>query len=169
MMKDSLAVIRKDLQYITDSLREEIKFLAGNQLLITGGAGFLGHYLIQSLLYWNSQQDSAYNVRLTVYDNFIRGVPDWLKKIEGDQNLELVKHDITNPLPRDIGSFQYIIHAASIASPIYYRIHPIETMDANVTGLRILLDYWDLAPVTMNQNVTVKLYALILPGSMISP
>lgn len=140
-MKGSLAVIRKDLQYITDSLREEIKLLAGNQLLITGGAGFLGHYLIQSLLYWNSQQDGAYSVRLTVYDNFIRGVPDWLKKIEGDQNLELVKHDITNPLPRDIGSFQYIIHAASIASPIYYRIHPIETMDANVTGLRILLDY----------------------------
>ena len=41
----------------------------------------------------------------------------------------------------DIDDFQYIIHAASIASPIYYRLHPIETMDANVTGLRLLLDY----------------------------
>jgi nucleoside-diphosphate-sugar epimerase len=37
--------------------------------------------------------------------------------------------------------FAYIIHAASIASPIYYRLHPIETMDANVNGLRTLLDY----------------------------
>ena len=37
--------------------------------------------------------------------------------------------------------FDWIIHAASIASPIYYRKYPIETMDANVNGLRNLLDY----------------------------
>jgi nucleoside-diphosphate-sugar epimerase len=37
--------------------------------------------------------------------------------------------------------FSYIIHAASIASPMYYRKYPIETMDANVKGLRSLLDY----------------------------
>jgi nucleoside-diphosphate-sugar epimerase len=37
--------------------------------------------------------------------------------------------------------FQYIIHAACIASPTYYRRCPIETMDANVNGLRFLLDY----------------------------
>ncbi len=35
----------------------------------------------------------------------------------------------------------WIIHAASIASPIYYRKYPIETMDANVNGLRRLLDH----------------------------
>jgi len=40
-----------------------------------------------------------------------------------------------------MGDFQYIIHAASIASPTYYRKHPIETMDANVNGLRYLLEY----------------------------
>ena len=36
--------------------------------------------------------------------------------------------------------FDFIIHAASIASPTYYRRYPIETMDANVIGLRNLLD-----------------------------
>ena len=45
------------------------------------------------------------------------------------------------PLPADMGDFEYIIHAASIASPMYYRKYPIETMDANVQGLRYLLDY----------------------------
>jgi UDP-glucuronate decarboxylase len=34
-----------------------------------------------------------------------------------------------------------VIHAASIASPIFYRRYPIETMDANVNGLRNLLEY----------------------------
>jgi nucleoside-diphosphate-sugar epimerase len=37
--------------------------------------------------------------------------------------------------------FEYIIHAAGIASPIYYRLHPLETMDANIDGLRGLLEY----------------------------
>jgi nucleoside-diphosphate-sugar epimerase len=76
-----------------------------------------------------------------VLDNFIRGVPAWLTALEGDSNLHLLKHDITDPLPAGIGDLQYIIHGASIASPIYYRKYPIETMDANVNGLRFLLEY----------------------------
>jgi len=44
-------------------------------------------------------------------------------------------------LPSDIDDYQYIIHVASIASPTYYRRYPIETMDANVNGLRSLLEY----------------------------
>jgi nucleoside-diphosphate-sugar epimerase len=46
-----------------------------------------------------------------------------------------------DPLPADMGDFQFIIHAASIASPMYYRRYPIETMDSNINGLRNLLDY----------------------------
>ena len=53
----------------------------------------------------------------------------------------LSRRDITDPLPDNMPDFQYIIHAASIASPIFYRKYPIETMDANVNGLRSLLDY----------------------------
>jgi nucleoside-diphosphate-sugar epimerase len=54
----------------------------------------------------------------------------------------LRKHDVTHPVPKDAPHFDYIIHAASIASPTYYRRHPIETMDANVNGLRHLLEYF---------------------------
>ena len=35
-----------------------------------------------------------------------------------------------------------MIHLASIASPIFYRKYPIQTLDANVTGYRNLLDYY---------------------------
>ena len=41
----------------------------------------------------------------------------------------------------------YIIHMASIASPIFYRQHPIETLDANIWGLRRLLDFYRERPV----------------------
>jgi len=140
-MRNYEDVTNKDLEYIYSNLKEEFACLSDKRLLVTGGAGFLGHYLVQAVLYWNKRTDEALSIQLTVYDNYIRGVPAWLTKLEGDKNLILIKHDITNPLPQDIGDFQYIIHAASIASPTYYRMHPIETMDANVNGLRTLLEY----------------------------
>lgn len=141
MMKDFRDVVDKDLEYICSNLKDELACLSGKRFLITGGAGFLGYYLIQSILHWNKTTDKARSIQLTVYDNYIRGMPAWLTRLEGDENLTLVKHDITNPLPQDIGDFQYVIHAASIASPTYYRKYPIETMDANVNGLRHLLEY----------------------------
>ncbi|OEU82715.1 MAG: NAD-dependent dehydratase [Desulfobacterales bacterium S5133MH4] len=140
-MRTSQDVINRDLEYIYNKLKEELGRLAGKKLLITGGAGFLGYYLVQSILYWNERVDRVQSIRLTVYDNYIRGMPPWLTKLEGTKNLMLVKHNISDSLPRDIDDFQYIIHAASIASPTYYRKYPIETMDANVKGLRFLLEY----------------------------
>jgi nucleoside-diphosphate-sugar epimerase len=142
MRINSKHVVEKDLEYISNNLKEEFTCLSGKNLLLTGGAGFLGYYLVQSILYWNRKADKAQHIKLTVYDNYIRGVPGWLMKLEGDKNLNLVKHDITGPLPTNIGDFSYIIHGASIASPTYYRKYPIETMDANVNGLRILLEYF---------------------------
>jgi len=133
-------VVKEDLDYISRQLTKELPALSGKRIAITGGAGFLGYYLVQAILHWN--ENSSYEpARVHVYDNFSRGMPEWLSDLEGNVNLTLVKHDITAPLPDDFGPFEFVIHAASIASPIYYRQHPIETMDANVNGLRCLLDW----------------------------
>jgi nucleoside-diphosphate-sugar epimerase len=113
--------------------------MAGHRLLITGGAGFLGYYLVQSVLHWNARGGDP--IDLTVYDNYARGVPEWLEALDGTDSLQLVRFDIRDPLPDPMPDFDYIVHAAGIASPIYYRAHPIETMDANIGGLRQLLEY----------------------------
>jgi nucleoside-diphosphate-sugar epimerase len=140
-MNTSRDVVKKDLDYILNRLSDELDILAGKKILLTGGAGFLGYYFVQSILYWNENSEKKKNIQLTVYDNYSRGFPSWLSKLKKVENLFLVENDITCPLPQDLNYFHYIIHAASIASPIYYRKYPIETMDANVNGLRNLLEY----------------------------
>jgi hypothetical protein len=63
-------IVEADLAYITSTLSEEFDALRGEKLLIVGGAGFLGYYLVQSAV--------RAGIDVTVYDNFMRGIPDWL-------------------------------------------------------------------------------------------
>jgi UDP-glucuronate decarboxylase len=134
------AVVEKDLEHILLTAGSDMSALAGKRLLIVGGAGFLGYYLVQAALAWNRRNESEGNISVTVMDNYARGVPAWLTALEGQPGLVLVRHDVTRPLP-SLPDQQFIVHAGSIASPIYYRKHPIETMDANVGGLRALLEF----------------------------
>jgi len=134
-------LLEEDLAYICDRLTLEFGAMAGGNLLITGGGGFLGYYLVQSVLHWNRTRGGEGKIALTVYDNYMRGVPQWLESLQSEPQLELVRHDMTLPLPRDMGHFDYVIHAAGIASPIYYRAQPLKCIDANITGLRNLLEY----------------------------
>lgn len=133
-------IVREDLDYICDKARSEFEQLSNKRLLLTGGGGFLGYYLAQSVVHWNALHPGK-RIDLTVYDNFIRGVPKWLTQLGQDKGLTLVQHNVAASLPAAMPDFDYIIHAASIASPMHYRMYPIETMDTNVNGLRLLLDY----------------------------
>jgi UDP-glucuronate decarboxylase len=139
-MNTAEQIVARDLADICRRLESEFATMRGKTLFITGAAGFLGHYLVQSVLHWNRTLGSDAPIRLIASDNYIRGVPEWLTALSDDPSLTLLRHDITDPLPDDLGQLDYIIHAASIASPIYYRKYPIETMDANVNGLRLLLE-----------------------------
>jgi len=134
------SIVGDDLDYIATNLSGEFARMGGKRLLIVGGAGFLGYYLVQSVLHWNHRTASS-PIEVTVYDNYIRGIPEWLSDLSGTAGLTLVRHDISQPLPAGMPAFHYVVHGGSIASPIYYKKFPIETMDANVNGLRSLLEY----------------------------
>lgn len=137
-------IVNKDVTYMISNLNKELIELSGNTILLTGGGGFLGYYLVNTIVSWNRLRVNSKlsTIDLVVYDNFMRGFPDWLLDFESQSLLTVKKHDVLDPLPSDIGDVSYIIHAASVASPIYYRKHPIETMDANVDGLRNLLEFF---------------------------
>jgi UDP-glucuronate decarboxylase len=133
-------VVRGDIEHIHERAGAELGALGGTRMLITGGAGFLGFYLVQAAVEWNRSVSAAARIDVTVVDSYARGVPEWLASYADQPSVTLVEHDIRYPLPEELGQFEYLVHAAGIASPTYYRRHPIETMDANVGGLRLLLD-----------------------------
>lgn len=108
------------------------------QVLVSGGAGFLGSHLCQSLL-----KDGH---RVVCLDNFLTGKKANVEIFLNHPKFLLVNADVSRPLPEVITDtkFDYIFHLASPASPnsqspLSYMNLPLETMDANSLGTRRLL------------------------------
>lgn len=140
MISDSLS---KDLKYTFDKLScEEKNKLQGAKILITGCAGSLGYYLMHFLDRYAGELGIS---KVIALDNFILGKPAWIEKYSENSlfsvnKFDIIKDDLSSVPMSDVAD--HIIHMASIASPVFYRNFPIETLDANVWGLRRLLDHY---------------------------
>jgi UDP-glucuronate decarboxylase len=130
-------VIKQDIAEIIGRV-DNTRF-SGKSILLTGGGGFLGTYFVHYFAALNDLKVTEKPCKLYIIENFIRGVPNWFESIKGRNDIEIIEADINKPLL--LPKSDFVIHAATIASPTYYRLHPIETMDANVIGLRNLLDF----------------------------
>lgn len=138
----------QDLEYTYKKLTEaEREKLSGSTLLITGAAGFLGYYWTR---FFERYQAELHLKRVICLDDFILGTPEWVSRQASDsvllwQSFDVARDDISRVSFAEEADF--VIHMASIASPTFYRKYPIETLDANVWGLRRLLDYYRNRPV----------------------
>jgi UDP-glucuronate decarboxylase len=131
-------IIQEDVQSIARDLGERLGAVEGSSWLISGGAGFLGAYFLDLLVYCNREIFQR-PCRLTCVENFSSGKPARIAHLKGNQHLRVVQADIARPLKLP-GSFDYLVHAASIASPTFYRKYPLATIEANVLGLKNMLD-----------------------------
>jgi len=78
-------LLEEDLEAVCSDLDAELGEMAGSALLITGGGGFLGYYLVQAALHWNRTRGPARGaIDVTVFDNYLRGVPAWLEALRGE-------------------------------------------------------------------------------------
>lgn len=133
-----------DLQYIFSNLRQsEKEKFKDSSILITGCGGFLGYYIMSFL----SDYSDELGIRKIIgIDNFKLGKPKWITDLSKlNDKIELYPFDISQFSLFDtekINNVDFIIHMASIASPTFYRKYPLETVDANVLGLRALLDFY---------------------------
>lgn len=138
-------ILLSDLDYILDSLsQKQRQKLQDSTILITGIAGFLGFYLAHFFVLKAKELGIKKVIGL---DNFMLRRPEWIDKLaESSKDLLEIHHfNIISDKLDSIKSSKdvtHIIHAASIASPSFYREYPLETLDANIWGLRNLLDFY---------------------------
>jgi dTDP-glucose 4,6-dehydratase len=92
--------------------------------LVTGGAGFLGSHLCDTLL--------GEGVQVVAADNLLTGRLANLEHLRNDSRFEFVHSDVCRPL--DCGPVDYVFHFASPASPVDYAAHGIETLRVGSYG-----------------------------------
>lgn len=130
-------IVEEDIKgIISQNINFEI--FAHKNILITGANGFLPAYLVETLLFLNSTK----KLQLKVF-GLVRNVDKAkirFSHYQDDNALEFIHQDVTEPL-KVREPVDFIIHAASQASPKYYKIDPVGTLNANVVGTLQLLEF----------------------------
>jgi UDP-glucuronate decarboxylase len=98
------------------------------RILVTGGAGFLGSHLCERLLREGHE--------VICLDNFFTGRRKNIHAYLADQNFELLRHDVVEPLLLEVDR---IYHLACPASPVHYQYNPVKTIKTNVLGTHNML------------------------------
>ncbi len=123
-------ILEEDLKDITG---QNINFekLKNKSVLITGASGMIGSYLVRTLVYLNETK----NLDIKIYA-LVRNK----NKIPNDiKNINIIEQDVCDPINID-AEIDYIIHAASPASPDIMKNHPISVIKANTIGTMNTLD-----------------------------
>lgn len=129
-------LVAADIDEIATRLLPHAEMLAGKHVVITGGRGFIGRYLVGVLERLSG--DSGNPIRVTVLDNHVTGSPT-SPESSASRICKFVEHDVVEPISFD-EKVDFVIHAAGIASPFYYRAYPLETLEVATTGTKNLLN-----------------------------
>lgn len=128
---DLLAIISHDLPW---------EKLSGSRIVITGAGGFIGGYIVRTLLALHQMGKIKQPVRVTaLLRNVVRIQQELLGESLHSEQLELKKWDLNAIAVPDLGEVNYVIHAASQASPRFYSTDPVGTLLPNVVGTAALL------------------------------
>lgn len=140
-------ITSKNLNGIVEDIQEEAKALEGKTILISGGSGFIGSY-INAVLYLLNKKAFKNKCKVISIDNYITGSKkNFLLDIK-DKNFRQLDTDIRLPVVTN-EKIDYIVHAAGLASPYYYKKYPLETIESAILGAKNLLE---LARVTKPES-----------------
>lgn len=127
-----------DLNSILEDISDLTKKLEGKTILISGGSGFIGTY-INTVLYLLNKKVLQKKCKVISLDNYITGSrKNFLSDIK-DKNFQFLHHDVRLPLALN-EPVDFIIHAAGLASPFYYKKYPLETIESAILGAKNLLE-----------------------------
>ena len=109
--------------------------LKGCHILITGATGLIGSCLVDVLL-----NNPHRNYQVYALGRNEERARQRFSRYWEESDFHFIRHDICQPLATDI-SFDYIIHAASNASPNFFKEKPVEVIKSNIMGVESLMDY----------------------------
>lgn len=118
-----------------------------SQVLVTGGAGFLGSHLCDQLI--------AQDRDVVCVDNFFTGSKENIRHLIGNPHFELIRHDVTFPLYIEIDR---IFNLACPASPIHYQFDPVQTTKTSVHGAINMLGLAKRVKARILQASTSEVY-----------
>lgn len=122
-------IVKSGVEYILE--RVDVDGLREAEVLVTGGAGFLGSWLIDSMV--------AAGARVTCIDDISSGSRENVQHLMGDPRFKFIVGDVCGVELK--GKYDYIVHMASIPSPEDYVRRPVEAMLPNSLGLLNVLRY----------------------------
>jgi len=96
-------------------------------IIVTGGAGFLGSHLCEYLI--------KKGEKVICVDNLLTGNLKNIENIKNHPNFEFIQHDIIDPIFFEGREIDQIYNLACPASPIQYQINPVRTVKANTIGV----------------------------------
>lgn len=132
-------IVEEDIRLILAACRSELRSLSGKTVLLTGGSGFVGSYLVESIIAYNRTHDEAPCRLLLPTRSLIATNAKW-PYFFGIENVIWFEWN-GRSLEPPITSCDYIIHAASPADPAIYRHAPMQTMEDIVNGASAVLHY----------------------------
>jgi UDP-glucuronate decarboxylase len=117
---------------------KNIKKLKKKNILITGVSGFIGSNLARSIIYLNKKK--SLGIKLYGISKSLNDSHNQLSGLKNKKNVILKKKDLVTDSLEDLPLFDFIIHAASTASPAKYHINLINTIVPNTLGTYKLLN-----------------------------
>jgi UDP-glucuronate decarboxylase len=117
------------------------------RILVTGGSGFIGSNLTERLLSLGHQ--------VLVIDNFYTSDKKNIQSLIDSPNLEVVRHDVTNPYSAEVDA---IYHLACPASPVHYQRFPVQTIKTCILGSINMLDLAQRLEVPILLSSTSEVY-----------
>ena len=137
MLGDSMYKVNDDIEEIKKRLKNaDINFKDKN-VLVTGGAGFLGSWVCDVLV--------SQGANVICLDNFSSGLWDNVKHLDNKENFRFICHDIALPIffgkvnpdhfsVPEIHKLDVVMHLASRASPFEFKQFPVSILKSNTLG-----------------------------------
>ncbi len=117
------------------------------RILVTGGAGFIGSFLCESLL------DEEHEV--ICLDNLFSGFRRNIQPFQAHPSFEFIRHDVVEPILLEVDQ---IYNLACPASPVHYQYNPVKTVKTNVMGTINMLGMAKRVKARILQASTSEVY-----------